>query len=262
MFATFRAGLWSGLLVLAAAAPASPAPPGYLHGAESLDTLAVLPPAPAVESPTGVADRAIFRKTRALQGSPRWTLATSDAVESVPSILADLSCAAGVDLTVTTAPKLAALLVRLGPDVRAAVRGPKDFYRRQRPYQIDQGPLCTPRDADLDASPDYPSGHATWSWTAGLLLAELVPARASQILSRARAYGESRVVCGVHNASAIEAGRTNASALVAALHGQTAFRADLEGARAEVQSLRPGQAQAPDTKACAEEAALTAHQPW
>ena len=48
----------------------------------------------------------------------------------------------------------------------------------------------------------------------------------TQILVRARAYGESRIVCGVHNLSAVEAGRTNASALVAALHGSPQFRSN------------------------------------
>jgi acid phosphatase (class A) len=32
----------------------------------------------------------------------------------------------------------------------------------------------------------------------GLILAELAPERATPILNRGRAYGESRVVCGVH----------------------------------------------------------------
>ena len=37
---------------------------------------------------------------------------------------------------------------------------------------------------------------------------------ATDILIRARAFGESRMVCGVHNMSAIEAGRTNGSIVV------------------------------------------------
>ena len=49
-----------------------------------------------------------------------------------------------------------------------------------------------------------------------MILAELEPDRASDILVRARAYGESRVVCGVHNASAVEGGRIIAAAMVAA----------------------------------------------
>jgi acid phosphatase (class A) len=175
-------------------------------------------------------------------------------------MLRDFSCAAGADLNETSAPRLTAMLRKLGPDILAAVSRPKALYQRKRPYLIDEGEICVARSADLTRNPDYPSGHATWGWTIGLLLAELAPDRATPILSRARAFGESRVVCGVHNASAVEAGQMNAAALVAALHGEAAFRADLDGARAEMTALRGGPE--PEPRACALEAALTAHRPW
>jgi membrane-associated phospholipid phosphatase len=50
---------------------------------------------------------------------------------------------------------------------------------------------------------------------AGLILAELVPEAASDVLARARAFGQSRIVCGVHNASAVEAGWMTATAVFA-----------------------------------------------
>ena len=52
-------------------------PAGYLKSG-AFDVLAILPPAPRSTDPRGVADRAIFKATRALQGSPRWALATND----------------------------------------------------------------------------------------------------------------------------------------------------------------------------------------
>ncbi|HWA60770.1 MAG TPA: phosphatase PAP2 family protein, partial [Caulobacteraceae bacterium] len=211
-------------------------------------------------SPRAEADRRIFRATRQLEGSPRWTLAQNDNVEAVPAMLEDFSCAAGKPLSKADAPKLTALLLRTRFDVIEAVNKPKNHYRRQRPFLIDRGDICIPRTPALALSPDYPSGHSTWGWTVGLILAELDPAHASDILVRARAFGESRVVCGVHNASAIEAARTNASVLVAALHGDPAFRADLDGARAEVAGLAA--ASGTDASACAAEAALTAKTPW
>ena len=94
----------------------------------------------------------------------------------------------------------------------------------------------------------------------GLMLAQAEPDRATEILTRARAYGESRVVCGVHNASAIEAGRTNGAAVVAALNGDPAFRADIAAVAKEIARLRAAGAQS--AQACAAEAALTATTPW
>ena len=93
-----------------------------------------------------------------------------------------------------------------------------------------------------------------------LILAELAPDRASQVLGRARSIGDSRVVCGVHYLSDIEAGRTTGAALVATLHGDAAFRADMERARAELAALRAGAHGAPADCAVQDEAAT--HAPY
>jgi acid phosphatase (class A) len=167
----------------------------------------------------------------------------------------------GVDLTEKNAPRLAALLRRLVPDMVAAYSAPKDAYRRQRPYLRDEGPICVDRSPALDTSWDYPSGHATFAWTAGLVLAELAPDRAGPLLARARAFGESRAVCGVHSASAVAEARTAGSVLVAALHGDEPFRKDMEAARAEIAALR--RAAAPQSaEICRAETSLTAKTPW
>lgn len=250
-----------GLICLACAAGAqAPRAGGYLHGALAPDTLAVLPPAPAAGSPRDRADRAVFKATRALKGTPRWSLAKSDVDFSVSAMMADFSCAAGVSFDPRTAPKLAGLLRAIGPDVAAAANRPKQAYARKRPYLADQGDICVERSSIPAANFEYPSGHATLGWAMGLIIAELVPDRAGAVLSRARAFGESRVVCGVHYASAVEEGRTNGAALVAALHGEPAFSADLDAARGEMAALRASASPRPQT--CDAEMALTAKTPW
>ena len=94
-----------------------------------------------------------------------------------------------------------------------------------------------------------------------VILAELAPDRATEILSRARSFGESRLICGVHNLSAVEAGRTNGSIVVAGLHGSAAFRADMDAARKEMAALRKS-ARAPGGATCAAEAELIAKSPY
>lgn len=244
-----------------APAPAPMAMPpsqGYL-GAAAPDTYKILPPAPVAGTPRYEADRQVFRATRALKDTPRWSLAQNDVNQA--AILKDLSCAVGVELTAANAPKTAAMVLRVGRDVSRATDHPKDIYKRQRPFLIDKGETCVDQSEALAKSPDYPSGHNTWGWTVGLILAELAPDRATEVLVRARAFGESRLVCGVHNLSAVEAGRTNASAVVAALHGSPEFRADLDAARAEVAAARKA-GSAPDPAACAAEAKLTEQSPY
>ena len=235
-------------------------PAGYLTAATAPDTLKILPPAPLRGGPQDTADRAIFLSTRALANGPRWAMAAGDSDKSQSATLADFSCAVGVRLDPDRAAKLSMLLTRMRQDVSAAVDSPKDFYQRRRPFQVMHGAICKERDPGKLDSPDYPSGHAAWGWSVGLVLAELAPDRSTPILVRARAYGESRVVCGVHNLSAVTEARTDASAVVAALHGDAGFRADLESARAELAALRS--ARGPSPADCGAEAALAAKTPW
>ncbi|MFY8142439.1 MAG: acid phosphatase [Caulobacter sp.] len=211
-----------------------------------------LPPPPAKGSEAALRDREIFRATRALKDTPRWSLAQEDNVEE--KVLDGYACALGVTPSFERNPKLAATLLRMSRDVRSAVAGPKLKYRRPRPYFSEEGPICIKRSLGLALSPDYPSGHATWGWSVGLVLAEVAPDRREAILARAQAYGESRVVCGVHNMSSVEAGRMNAENLLSALKSSDAFKADLAAARAELDAARAA-GPAPDAKRCEAEAA-------
>jgi acid phosphatase (class A) len=243
----------TGVATAQQAAPPS-LPTGYLTPETWPDASKILPQAPETGSPREAQDQLVFKASRALEGSPRWALAQNDVPTLPPAMLKDFSCAVGVDLTPETAPKLTAMLGRVGLDTARQVASVKDVFKRKRPYLINEGQICVPKTATLAASPDYPSGHATWGWSIGLILAEVAPDRATPILTRARAFGESRVVCGVHSPSAVDAGRTNGAALVATLHGNPQFRADLDAARAEVAGLR--NAAGPSSASCAAEAEL------
>jgi acid phosphatase (class A) len=239
--------------------PAAPnAKPPYLGDAIP-DSYKILPPAPVAGTTRYEADRSIYLGTRSLKDTPRWALAQNDVNQA--AILKDLSCAVGVELSARNAPKTAEMILRVGRDVSRATDRPKDIYKRQRPFLIDKGETCIEQSDALARSPDYPSGHNAWGWTVGLILAELAPDRATEILARARAFGEGRLVCGVHNLSAVEAGRLNASIVVAALHGQAEFRKDMDAARTEVAAARKA-GPAPDPAACAQEAEVVAKSPY
>jgi acid phosphatase (class A) len=112
----------------------------------------------------------------------------------------------------------------------------KKHYGRPRPFVADPTlPMLLPEQRlQLEASYSYPSGHSTYGWTMALLLAELLPERAEAILRRGREYGESRIVCGVHYPSDVEAGRLLGAGLVARLHADPAFVAALDASRREL----------------------------
>ena len=234
--------------------------PGYL-GADGIpDERIFLPAPPADASIAGRADLAIFESTRALAGTARWDKAARDAVVSTPAMLADFSCSLGVSLEPTQTPVLARLSARAMADAVRVVGVAKDRYQRPRPFLRAKGPVCVATDA-LAGSGSYPSGHATAGWLYALVLAELAPDHAAQVLARGRAYGESRVVCGVHYPSDIEAGRTTAGAVFARLHADPDFRADMTSAREEIAALsRKGAAV--DPGACAVETTTLSKAPW
>jgi acid phosphatase (class A) len=91
----------------------------------------------------------------------------------------------------------------------------------------------------LRAQSSYPSGHSTLGYAWALALAELAPQRADAILLRGREYGDSRVICGVHFPSDVDAGRVLAAGVVARLHADADFRRALDAARRELSRAYP-----------------------
>ncbi len=251
-------------------APAAVAPPGapprarlggYLGPDHLPDHTAFLPPPPAVDSVLGKADLALFEETRKLENGPRWQLATNDDHIDRRSMLANFSCAVGVDLAAAETPALSRVLIRSGADLFPVIGAAKDTYQRPRPFVTEQGPVCITPSEDFAQSGSYPSGHAASGWLYALLLAEIDPTDAAAIVNRGRAFGESRVVCGVHYLTDIEGGRLTASALVAALHGTPEFETDVAAARAELTTLRAANAAKRAAAACDTESASLAT-PW
>jgi acid phosphatase (class A) len=262
-----RPGLALAVVVLTAgmtaalAQDAKPRAPGYL-GAAVPDSSRFIPPPPAEGSPAEAVDKAAYEATRKLEGGPRWALATRDAVQTPAAMLADFDCAVGATLDESTTPKLLHVFARMAQDAGAIIDQAKNKYRRPRPFTRWPGNICSGKPEDMAKSWSYPSGHTTAGWSAALIVAELAPDRATEILARGRAYGESRVVCGVHYVSDVEAGRTNAAGLVAALHADPAFRADLDAARAELDAVRKGSVAPPAGAQCEIQADAAAHPPW
>jgi acid phosphatase (class A) len=261
------AGLAAAAVVTAALAQgaAAPMPPpasprGYLAPGAAPDTLLILPPAPTPGGQRDLGDHAVFKATRALADQPRWSLAITDADLRQGSDM--FSCAMGVKLAAAGLPAVSAIFRKAAFDTGAVTDPPKNHYARARPFTAAgaDAAVCVAKTKELAANGSYPSGHASLSWTWGLILASLAPDRAGPILARARSIGESRVVCGVHYPSDIEAGRMAGTTLFVALEGDAGFRADLDRARAELAAVRAGPHEAPSN--CAVQDAAAAHTPF
>ncbi len=228
---------------------------GFLDPTTMPNAVATIPPAPKKGETRNTLDWEIFVKTRTLEGSERWKLAQADDSYRPADLLKNFSCAVGVQLTPENSPALAGILARTTIDAGMAAEVAKQLYRRTRPFMHNPGNICIARTPGLEASFDYPSGHGSLGWIAGLVVAQLAPDRASEALARGRAFGESRVVCGLHNMSAIEAARTNAAGVFAAVQASPDYRDALAKAQAELVAARASGAM-PDAAWCAKEAEL------
>ena len=257
--------------VLAGCQTAPPAPPtspevvgefrpgsGYLNG--YLDrkllpnSLALLPPPAAEGSPAAAADLDAHRQTRPLRGSPRWAVATSDDNLKFPKAAEVFSCALDMPITADATPHLNMLLRRTLLDAGLSTYAAKDHYKRTRPFVALKEGTCAPgSEAALVKDGSYPSGHAALGWAWGLVLAGIAPDRADAVLQRAYAFGQSRVVCGVHWQSDVDAGRVMGAATVARLQSDATFQAQAALARQEIALARSQGKTAPAS--CAQERA-------
>jgi acid phosphatase (class A) len=213
--------------------PRATALTGYF-ATNPLDGKTILGPPPAPDSPHGKADRAMFEETRKLEGSARWKTAIQDNDLWGGGALKRFSCALGVDLNEKQTPATWKILHKIELDVRTVGTPAKDFYDRKRPLIGNDAPLCVPREDWMKTNSSYPSGHSMVAWSWGLILAELAPAKADPLLTLGRESGESRVICGVHFLSDVEAGRSLGAAMVARLHSEPAFLTDMAAAKREM----------------------------
>ncbi|WP_438383266.1 phosphatase PAP2 family protein [Asaia sp. BMEF1] len=216
---------------------------------------------PAAHSAAQAEDDRIFRETRRLVGTPRWTLATSDADLHPAAFLSHYSCAVGFTLDLAKAPHLARIMTIIAKAETPRTSEEKHYWKRARPFIGNDAPICVARSPELSKSPSYPSGHTIAGYSTALVLSALMPERAAPILQRGRVIGESRIICGVHWASDVAAGYQAAGAFAVALLEDPSLRALMPQARQELRKMA-AESSPPDPALCALEADAAAHSPF
>ena len=133
-------------------------------------------------------------------------------------------------------PATAALLKAVDNEQSVVANMAKRYFLRNRPWAID--PKLVACDYKPNAAPftSYPSGHATLSYSMGFVLAKLMPDKAQPILDRAQEYAYSRVVCGAHYPSDIEASHVLGTELAMLMLESPRFQAQFKVSRAELQA--------------------------
>lgn len=249
--------LWSGLTLAEGTAPKVTDPhftlaPGYLQPVSLPVRLALLGGPPKPQSAALARDEEARLAALSLRGTARWTLAADDAELQFPAPANAFACALGTDITPKSTPHLYTLMQRVLTDAGGSTYAGKNAYNRTRPFVVHNGETCR-KDMEpvLRQDGSWPSGHSAAGWAWGLILAEVQPSRATEVLARGLAFGQSRVICNAHWQSDVDAGRIMGAATVAALHGNPAFEVDLAAAKREVQAAN--QAGLKPTQDCAAE---------
>ncbi|WP_083748536.1 S1/P1 nuclease [Pelomonas sp. KK5] len=231
----------------------------YANGVVLPDIAAWLPEVPRPNSVSDRHDSEVFWRARdfvaadaAGHVSPRGKSAAEDDIFDAEAVLCRFGSVIGASLTMANAPDLVRLIARAKKNAGAFV-GPIKLSvskgGRVRPFVLHpEAPSCLApvdwtghKDSDLGqfglaGSGSYPSTHALVGMFVGLVLAELEPERGAVLIGRGLEFGESRIVCGFHYASDVEAGRLAGAALLSALRNDSDFRGDLEKARAQVRA--------------------------
>jgi acid phosphatase (class A) len=107
----------------------------------------------------------------------------------------------------------------------------KDVWNRPRPFitNPDLHPV-----GELPTNGSYPSGHSHFGYLSGILLGQMVPEKAAELMVRAVEYDDNRVLAGVHYPTDVEASRRVAAATAVVLLANPIFRSELATVKAEL----------------------------
>jgi acid phosphatase (class A) len=210
----------------------------YLADEELPDATVFLPSPTKPGDPLFQGDLAYYAWGKAVRDTQRGTVAHDDASSSMTYIARRFEPALGFLFSADTTPNLLRLLSKSYTTTNNANKKAKDYYKRKRPYVEFSEPTGVPEgERGSRNSASYPSGHATRGWTMALVLAELFPEKAEEILKVGYEYGESRVIVGYHYQSDVDAARIAAAAALAVVHANPEFQNDMELARQELKKL-------------------------
>lgn len=204
------------------------------------NSLQLLPGPPDPASVAFLYDQARYNWGKMQRNTPRGEQAFQDARIGGQHLPDAFSEAFGININPQDTPEIYKLIVGMREDAGdLATRAAKDYYNRQRPFSFYGEMTCNPeQQEELSTNGSYPSGHTSIGWATALVLSEINPDRINDILQRGYQMGESRVICGYHFQSDVDAGRITGAGVVARLHADPGFNAQLEKAKKEFAGLK------------------------
>jgi len=261
----------------------APSPPTSYFATTQVDVVALLPPPPLADSAQQQAD---LQAVLAAQRAARAAGTTASAIADSEITCARFKDVLGPELKSEAAAAALKFVSSAAGSVVGMSVPPKNYWKRPRPYmsskeverladaapggevasgEYPKDPNCAPpaetpknpeeaaRQAAAEAeakkqgdNTSYPSGHATFGTACGILLAEMVPEKRSELFARARQYGESRIIVGAHYPSDVEAGRLAGTVGAALLMQNATFQRQFFEAQAELRTALNYPVKVPD----------------
>ncbi len=201
----------------------------------------VLPPPPKESDAAFAQDNAAYKPGYQYKDSERWKSAYYDSLldyndmSNVIPLAKRFDTAFGTTISPKTTPYTYRILQEIVGDHILFTIPIKEHYQRQRPFVKYQHNSCNKQDEPfLITDGSYPSGHTTIGWATALALAEINPQRSVEILQRGYDYGESRIICGAHWKSDVQAGRLIGGIMITRLNAEPTFRDWITAAQKEV----------------------------
>jgi acid phosphatase (class A) len=212
---------------------------GYLSEQEFPNSLKLVEPPPEEGSAAYALDQEIATMYVASNDEARKEQAAKDAVLHFPEAMDAFNSILETKITEDTTPNLYMIMRRTLADAGLSTYAAKNYYKRERPFMMNNASICTPEDEEgLRSDGSYPSGHTAIGWAWALILTEVFPTQTDDILIRGKEFGISRNVCNVHWNSDVLAGRMIGAATVAKLHTNEDFMIDLAAAKEEIRLLK------------------------
>lgn len=114
------------------------------------------------------------------------------------------------------------------------LRSVNRLTNRTRPFAVWNKVRVKPCPGGKPDGTSFPSAHAATAALYATLLSEAVPEYAAEFEKRVKSYGESRLVCGFHYPSDLEAGEKVGRMVAKALLAEHAFRSRFDETRPEI----------------------------
>lgn len=218
-----------------ASAPAAPRPKKTLKvmTPEQVDPARMLPAPPADGSDAQKAELAEIQRLYRTRTPERLAQAQWDDTHETSALFAALL---GPAFDLSRLPRTAELLSLVENEQSVSANIAKRHFLRNRPWAIDPSLRACDYKPGADPKTSYPSGHATLSYSVGLVLANLIPEKSEPILARAAEYAYSREICAAHYPSDTEASHVLGTVVAMDLLASPQVAPMLAASRAELRA--------------------------